>query len=162
MCHASRIRLHRSVPIVGHLEEAAELRGLARARRRRCSAAALRERLLADRLDNGATAGAIQASDQERQPLVGGLDITVKRNAFGRQIDSAFREFSLHNAAAADGAAMGDEAYFIRAPSVLETGDGVEVLATLDDDVVAVRGRLAASGLVTKSSYGSSWYEGAM
>ena len=39
--------------------------------------------------------------------------------------------------------------------------DGLEVRIALRD-VVAVRGRLAASGLVTKSSYGSSWYEGAM
>jgi len=92
--------------------------------------------LLADKLDSGATAGAIQASDQERQPLIGGLDITVKRNAFGRQIDSAFREMSLSGAAAG---AVGEEAYFIRAPSVMETGDKVEVLATLGDDIVAVK-----------------------
>ena len=92
--------------------------------------------LLADRLDSGATAGPLEASDQERQPLVGGLDITVKRNAFGRQIDSSFREMSLQNAA--DGA-VGEHAYFIRAPSVLETGAGVEILATLDDNIVAVK-----------------------
>mmetsp|Transcript_21406 Transcript_21406/g.43322 ORF Transcript_21406/g.43322 Transcript_21406/m.43322 type:complete len:577 (-) Transcript_21406:279-2009(-) len=87
--------------------------------------------MLADRLDDGATSGPITASDQKRQPLIGGLDITVKRNAFGRQIYSAMRNFDTSGAAAEK---VGDSAYFIRAPSVMSVGDDVEVLASLGDD----------------------------
>jgi len=86
--------------------------------------------MLADRLDDGATSGPIEASDQKRQPLIGGLDITVKRNAFGRQIHSAFRSFATSGSAAE----AGESAYFIRAPSVMSVGDDVEVLASLGDD----------------------------
>lgn len=81
--------------------------------------------MLADRLDDGATSGPIEDSNQKRQPLIGGLDITVRRNAFGRQIKSAFRTF--------ESEAAGDSAYFIRAPAVTAAGDGVEVLASLGD-----------------------------
>jgi len=88
--------------------------------------------MLADRLDDGATSGAITSSDQPRQPLIGGLDITVKRNAFGRQIYSAFRTFDV-----AEGASVSDSSYFIRAPSVVSVGDGVQVLASLGDDAPA-------------------------
>ena len=86
--------------------------------------------LLADKLD-GAT----------NQPLIGGLKVTVKRNAFGRQIDSRYRAMQLSDAALA--AELGDKAYFIRAPLVAKAGDGVEILATLPGDdetkVAAVR-----------------------
>ena len=76
--------------------------------------------LLANELDQGA-----------QQPLIGGLDINVKRNAFGRQSKSAFRPMTLAGGAAAAGA--GESAYFIRAPVVSRTGDGVEVLAPGSD-----------------------------
>ena len=69
------------------------------------------------------------------QQTFGGLDVTVRRNAFGSQVDSF--EVDL------DVAALGEppvHAVFIRAPLVEEAGDGVERLATLDDGrVVAVR-----------------------
>ncbi len=81
--------------------------------------------LLADRITDG-----IQG-----QQTFGGLDVTVRRNAFGSQVDSF--EVDL------DVAALGEppvHAVFIRAPLVEEAGDGVERLATLDDGrVVAVR-----------------------
>ena len=110
--------------------------------------------LLADKLASGATAGAITSSNQERQPLVGGLDITVKRNAFGRQIDSAFRTMSVTHAA------VGESSYFIRAPSVLETGTGVEVLATLGDAVVAVKqGGLMATCFHPEISSDDTWLQ---
>jgi 5'-phosphate synthase pdxT subunit len=69
------------------------------------------------------------------QPLLGLMDITVSRNAFGRQVDSF--ETDLHVPA------LGPEpfhAVFIRAPLVTRVGDGVEVLARLEDGgIVAAR-----------------------
>ena len=69
------------------------------------------------------------------QPLIGGLDIVVDRNSFGRQVESF--ETDVHISA------LGDppfRAVFIRAPEVIDCGTAVEVLATLPDGaVVAVR-----------------------
>ncbi len=63
------------------------------------------------------------------------MDITVKRNAFGRQVDSFEVEFNIP--------VLGKEPYpaiFIRAPLIEKCGDGVEVLAKLDDGtIVAAR-----------------------
>jgi 5'-phosphate synthase pdxT subunit len=69
--------------------------------------------LLADRVEDG-------TADQE---TLGGLDITVRRNAFGRQVDSFEGEVAV---AGVDGSVHG---VFIRAPWVEATGPGVEVLA---------------------------------
>ncbi|MDY0909748.1 pyridoxal 5'-phosphate synthase glutaminase subunit PdxT [Microbacterium sp. CFBP9034] len=81
--------------------------------------------LLADRITDGI----------EGQQTFGGLDVTVRRNAFGSQADSF--EVDL------DVPVLGDEpvhAVFIRAPLVESAGDGVERLAQLDDGrIVAVR-----------------------
>jgi pyridoxal 5'-phosphate synthase pdxT subunit len=69
------------------------------------------------------------------EPVFPLLDIRVKRNAFGRQLDSFETDF--------DVPVLGDRpvhAVFIRAPVVERVGDGVDVLAQLDDGrVVAVR-----------------------
>lgn len=63
------------------------------------------------------------------------MDIEVRRNAFGRQVDSFETDLAVP--------AIGDEpfrAVFIRAPYIEHVGNGVEVLARLDDGtVVAVR-----------------------
>jgi 5'-phosphate synthase pdxT subunit len=65
------------------------------------------------------------------------LDVAVRRNAFGRQLDSF--ETDLHVPV------LGDQpvhAVFIRAPVIERTGPGVDVLARLDDGrIVAVRER---------------------
>jgi 5'-phosphate synthase pdxT subunit len=75
------------------------------------------------------------------QPTVGGLDVTVRRNAFGRQVDSF--EQSVDVAGLTGGPFSG---VFIRAPAVVEVGAGVEVLATVGEQTVAVRqGRLLAT-----------------
>ncbi len=68
------------------------------------------------------------------QPTLGLLDVTVARNAFGRQIDSF--------EAQVDVPVLGAEplqAVFIRAPYVVEAGPGVETLATYDGKTVFVR-----------------------
>ncbi|QCW50966.1 pyridoxal 5'-phosphate synthase glutaminase subunit PdxT [Nocardioides dongxiaopingii] len=91
--------------------------------------------LLADRIEDGAAG----------QETIGGLDITVRRNAFGRQVDS-FEE-DLH----VTGVAGPVHAVFIRAPWVEQVGPDVEVLARVEhgpaaDRIVAVRqGRLLAT-----------------
>jgi 5'-phosphate synthase pdxT subunit len=86
--------------------------------------------MLADRIEDG-TAG---------QPTIGGLDVVVRRNAFGRQVDSFEADLVL------DGV-EGDpvHAVFIRAPWVESAGAGVTVLGRVsggpaDGRVVAVRG----------------------
>ena len=68
------------------------------------------------------------------QVLIGGLDITVRRNAFGRQVDSF--EADVEMAGLVGGPV---HAVFIRAPWVESCGAGVEVLARAADRIVAVR-----------------------
>lgn len=71
------------------------------------------------------------------EPVLPLLDVGVRRNAFGRQLDSFEAEISVPM--------LGDQpvhGIFIRAPIVERTGPGVDVLATLDDGrIVAVRER---------------------
>ncbi|SQE00529.1 glutamine amidotransferase for pyridoxal phosphate synthesis; pyridoxal 5'-phosphate synthase complex, glutamine amidotransferase subunit PdxT [Parafrankia sp. Ea1.12] len=68
------------------------------------------------------------------QPLIGGLDVVVRRNAFGRQVESFETDLVVDGV---DGPAV--HAVFIRAPWVEKAGDGVEVLAQVADRPVAVR-----------------------
>jgi pyridoxal 5'-phosphate synthase pdxT subunit len=89
--------------------------------------------LLADRVQ-GATAD---------QTTLGGIDMTVRRNAFGRQVDS-FEEDLL-----APGLGAGPDdaplrAVFIRAPWVEEVGDGVEVLARAGGGARPSAGKIVA------------------
>jgi 5'-phosphate synthase pdxT subunit len=92
----------------------------------------------------GSCAGMIMLADEvldarEDQETIGGIDMTVRRNAFGRQVDS----FEAPVAVAAVG--PGDfPAVFIRAPWVETVGPDVEVLATVvrggdASTIVAVR-----------------------
>ncbi len=95
--------------------------------------------LLADRLADG-IAG---------QATVGGLDVVVRRNAFGRQVDSFEADVDFRGV---EGPAV--HAVFIRAPWVESTGPGVEVLARVvggpaDGRVVAVRGGSGGQLLAT-------------
>jgi 5'-phosphate synthase pdxT subunit len=68
------------------------------------------------------------------QKTFGGLNITVRRNAFGRQVDSFESDITF-----ADGSNDLIRAVFIRAPWVEKVGEGVEVLASVDKHAVAVR-----------------------
>ena len=66
---------------------------------------------------------------------LGFIDVTARRNAFGRQLQSFEADLEVTGA--------GDEplrAVFIRAPWVERTGEGVEVLASWEGHPVAVRG----------------------
>jgi 5'-phosphate synthase pdxT subunit len=81
--------------------------------------------MLADRIADGA----------EGQLTCGGIDMTVRRNAFGRQVDSFERDIDL------TGLGGGLRAVFIRAPWVEQTGPAVSILGTDQGTgrIVAVR-----------------------
>ncbi len=99
----------------------------------------------------GSCAGMIMLADRlldapADQVTVGGLDVTVRRNAFGRQVDSFESQVEI------DGVAGGPvHAVFIRAPWVEQAGEGVQVLGRVvggpaDGRIVAVRqGNLVAT-----------------
>lgn len=87
----------------------------------------------------GSCAGMILLADsvldaKDGQESFGGLDITVRRNAFGRQVDSFESDLAF-----SDGSDEVIRAVFIRAPWVERVGTGVEVLAQIDSHPVAVR-----------------------
>ena len=75
-------------------------------------------------------AGAVTDGDQ---PLLGVLDVVVRRNAFGRQNESFESYLDV------DGLDRPFHAVFIRAPWVEKVGAEVEVLAGIDDHAVMVR-----------------------
>jgi pyridoxal 5'-phosphate synthase pdxT subunit len=91
----------------------------------------------------GTCAGMIMLADTieqgiEGQETLGGLDVVVRRNAFGRQVDSF--EAELH----VEGLDEGFHAVFIRAPWVEKVGRDVEIVATVASGpavgrIVAVR-----------------------
>lgn len=78
----------------------------------------------------GTCAGAIFLSRDARraQPLLGLMDISVERNAFGRQIDSFITQL---NVPALEEGERPFPAVFIRAPIIEDPGDEVDILATL-------------------------------
>ena len=97
--------------------------------------------LLADRITDGAPG----------QETVGGLDVTVRRNAFGRQVDSFETELDFV------GLDRPVHAVFIRAPWVEEAAEGVEVLARVpgEPDGQSAAGRIVAvrQGPLTATSF---------
>jgi len=98
----------------------------------------LKERVAAGMAVWGTCAGAIFIARDvpgHRHPLAGLMDITVRRNAFGRQLDSFEADV--------DVPALGSDpfhAVFIRAPLIEAVGPGVEVLSRLESGtIVAAR-----------------------
>jgi pyridoxal 5'-phosphate synthase pdxT subunit len=89
----------------------------------------------------GTCAGAILLANEVENPKQAGLgvlDVRIRRNAYGRQLESSIREGTLK------GEPM--EMVFIRAPKIERVGPGVEVIATEGNDPVAVRqGRVLAA-----------------
>lgn len=89
----------------------------------------------------GSCAGMILLADEildakQGQKTFGGLDITVRRNAFGRQVDSFESDIEFK-----DGATQLISAVFIRAPWVERVGPKVQVLASVGTHAVAVRSK---------------------
>ena len=93
----------------------------------------LRERIASGMPVYGTCAGLIMLADHiidgiEGQQTLGGLDVTVRRNAFGNQNDSFETDLSIP--------VLGEQpvhAVFIRAPAIESTGPAVTVLAALPD-----------------------------
>ncbi len=91
----------------------------------------------------GTCAGAILLATEVENPKqvgLGALDIVIRRNAYGRQVDSSIREGKFLQAAV-NGKLTDSplEMVFIRAPKIERMGAGVEVIATEGSDPVAVR-----------------------
>jgi 5'-phosphate synthase pdxT subunit len=97
----------------------------------------------------GTCAGAILLATEVENPKqagLGAIDIAIRRNAYGRQVDSSIREGKFFNKSDAKQVASPLEMVFIRAPKIERVGQGVEVIATEGADPVAVRqGRAMAA-----------------
>ncbi len=81
----------------------------------------------------GTCAGAILLASEishPEQPSLGLMDITVERNAYGRQIDSRIARIELEG--------RSSEAVFIRAPIIRRVGPGTHILATYENAPVLV------------------------
>ena len=117
----------------------------------------MRERIGAGLPAYGSCAGMIMLADRivgeksgggERQETIGGMDIAVRRNAFGRQIDSFEADL--------DFPAVGTEhlhGVFIRAPWVEEVGSEVEILARVADGPAAGRIVAVREGALLATSF---------
>ena len=94
----------------------------------------------------GTCAGAILLASEVENPKqtgLGALDIRIRRNAYGRQIDSSIRQGKLIDGKSDESPI---EMVFIRAPRIERLGPDVEVIATEGSDPVAVRqGRVMAA-----------------
>lgn len=113
----------------------------------------LTRRLAAGMPAYGSCAGMILLADRlldahPDQRTLGGLDVTVRRNAFGRQVDSFECPLPV---AGIDGGPV--HAVFIRAPWVESVGPGVEVLATVPDGPAAGRVVAVAQGPVMATAF---------
>jgi len=97
----------------------------------------------------GTCAGAILLATEVENPKQHGLsalNIRIRRNAYGRQIDSSIREGKFLTDVEGQPHESPLEMVFIRAPKIEHVGEGVEVLATEGTDPVAVRqGRAMAA-----------------
>lgn len=97
----------------------------------------------------GTCAGAILLASEVENPKqagLGALNIRVRRNAYGRQIDSSIREGKLLRDLEGKFGEWPLEMVFIRAPKISHVGEGVEVLATEGaDPVVVQQGKTMAS-----------------
>jgi len=92
----------------------------------------------------GTCAGAILLATEVENPQqagLGAIDIRIRRNAYGRQIDSSIREGKLGNSPL--------EMVFIRAPKIERIGEGVEVIATEGTDNVPVAVRQGSAMAAT-------------
>jgi 5'-phosphate synthase pdxT subunit len=100
--------------------------------------APLRARIAAGMPTYGSCAGMILLAREVRdgrpdQQQLGGLDVVVRRNAFGRQVDSFEGDIEF------EGLDSAVHAVFIRAPWVERVGPDVRVLGRAADHIVAVR-----------------------
>lgn len=112
----------------------------------------LRERIALGMPAFGTCAGMIMLADRvldgtADQETLGGLDITVRRNAFGRQVDSFEGHLDF------DGLPDPVRAVFIRAPWVEQVGEGVEALARVARGAAAGRVVAVREGHLMATSF---------
>ncbi len=111
----------------------------------------------------GTCAGAIFMSKDARrqQPLLGLMDITVQRNAFGRQVDSFEADLEIKALKKGGKKAAPYHAIFIRAPIIESVNNGAEVLSKLPDGrIVAAReGKLLATSFHPELTQDSRLHE---
>ncbi len=97
----------------------------------------------------GTCAGAIFLSKDTRrkQPLLGIMDITVERNAFGRQVDSFEEDLNIESLKKMTGSSEAYHAIFIRAPLIESVQGDARVISKLADGriVAAQQGKLLAT-----------------
>jgi 5'-phosphate synthase pdxT subunit len=97
----------------------------------------------------GTCAGAILLATEVENPSqhgLGAINIRIRRNAYGRQIDSSIRQGKFLRDRDGKLAESPLEMVFIRAPKIEHVGEGVEVVATEGSDPVVVRqGRAMAA-----------------
>ena len=97
----------------------------------------------------GTCAGAILLSKDvgRKQPLLGLMDITIARNAFGRQVDSFEVDLNVPCLLEVDPVDRPYHTVFIRAPIIESVGRDVEILSRLEDGriVAARQGHLLAT-----------------
>ena len=97
----------------------------------------------------GTCAGAILLSKDvgRKQPLLGLMDITIARNAFGRQVDSFEVDLNVPCLLEVDPVDRPYHTVFIRAPIIESVGKDVEILSRLEDGriVAARQGKLLAT-----------------
>jgi 5'-phosphate synthase pdxT subunit len=116
----------------------------------------LRRRIVEGMPAYGSCAGMIMLADRivdarPDQQTLGGLDVTVRRNAFGRQVDSFEQDLDY---AWSDPATTGTvHAVFIRAPWVEEAGPDVQVLARVSEGSAAGRIVAVRQGNLRATSY---------
>ncbi len=107
----------------------------------------------------GTCAGAIFLSKDARrsQPLLGIMDITVERNAFGRQVDSFEAELAIPEL----GEGGSYHAIFIRAPIIESVQADAKVLSTLPDGriVAARQGKLLATSFHPELTQDSRFHQ---
>lgn len=107
-------------------------------------AAALRDFADSGKPIMGTCAGMILLArkvDEGEQPLLGLMDIVVRRNAFGRQVDSFEQDLDI---AGFDGVKF--RGVFIRAPYIVEAATKVQVMAAVDGKgVLARQGKIIAA-----------------
>ena len=103
--------------------------------------------LLANRITEGRPEG---------QPALALMNITARRNAFGRQLDSFEADLNVPQ--------IGEQpfhAVFIRAPRIDEVGEGAEPLATLEDGtiVAAQQGRMLATAFHPELTHDTRFHQ---
>jgi pyridoxal 5'-phosphate synthase pdxT subunit len=90
----------------------------------------------------GTCAGAILLASEVENPKqtgLGAIDMAIRRNAYGRQVDSSIREGKLLQVEGGSKTESPLEMVFIRAPKIERVGSDVEIVATEGKDPVIVR-----------------------